>query len=229
MRRTGFTLIELLVVVCIIAILAALLLPAIAMVRAKAQKIKCTSNLRQVIIATMGYTDDWNGFLPRLKRQWVPSGVSPTGPFNFFDAIMPYIDREHGNTHTTVTTVVNGCPYWPRSAYTGSTSTNIAPGYGMSRQMLPGVTSDFSLNKPGSPYTCQDIMLEQVSPSSLRAIYADADSFDINVHPPTGLVHSKAPNKVAESYHHPYGDRLAITPLPMATLSSAHPRAAIRP
>src|SRR5512135_3213149 len=62
--RDGFTLIELLVVIAIIAILAALMLPALARAKAKAQAIRCCSNMKNWGYAMVMYLGDFEDKLP---------------------------------------------------------------------------------------------------------------------------------------------------------------------
>ena len=82
-RRSAFTLIELLVVVAIIAILAALLLPALGRARATARSAVCASNLHQFSLAWRMYTDEYQGYS-------VPYGWYPTITNNWMEKLTPY-------------------------------------------------------------------------------------------------------------------------------------------
>ena len=66
-RRGAFTLVELLVVIGIIALLVAILLPALNKARQRAQTMVCSSNLRQIGVMFNLYVTDNQGWLPPLN------------------------------------------------------------------------------------------------------------------------------------------------------------------
>jgi len=108
MKRRAFTLIELLVVVAIIVVLIAILLPSLSKARENARTVVCASNLRQIAVGSLMYSDDNNNYLV-LGYGW--GGTEPANPLknNWIPYIHPYLYGD-ANLFTGSLTKIWRCP-----------------------------------------------------------------------------------------------------------------------
>ena len=117
----GFTLIELLVVISIIAILAAMLLPAISMVRNQARTMTCVNNIRQLTVTQLTYANDQEGFIPPGQTNGAPGGDIAFPPWGlWFSFLLKWDDSIRGSGMFL-------CPAWTkRSDFAWAVNTETA-------------------------------------------------------------------------------------------------------
>ena len=93
-QRKGFTLIELLIVIAIIAILASILFPVFARARENARRTSCLSNMKQIGLAVMQYTQDYDERFVPQNIHTIAGTFSTSPPYSrprgWADALYPY-------------------------------------------------------------------------------------------------------------------------------------------
>ena len=149
--RRGFTLIELLVVIAIIAILAAILFPVFARAREKARQTSCLSNLKQIGLGCMMYTQDYDETYPPGLVGSPGAGQGPVTQSPYFtdnkttaDITYPYVKNVQ----------IYRCPSSPStSGYSGN--------YGFNRRICPDTRSETvrkmaEVHSPAEKIMCLD-------------------------------------------------------------------------
>ncbi len=170
--NAAFSLVELLMVVCIIAVLAAMLLPAIRMVRTQAKAIACASALRQVGMCALAYSQDWNDLLvyaespKRLKWYELLASYAEVSDKDGAKSS----DAEFNNRNILI-----GCSEYRRNA-----ARLWRIGYGYNHRPLMPVNTTNTLMFSSS-MTFGDVSRTRVTHQSTRTMIACSDEWTLGV------------------------------------------------
>ena len=201
--RRGFTLIELLVVIAIIAILAAILFPAFARAKAKAQQTFCLNNEKQIGTALIAYLSDYGDTYP--MAYYYLNGKDATGGYMQLSGMLdPYVQN-------------NGIWVCPSNPFGGFAPANFVTGQGIYGPVNPpaGQTPLYNVNDyqvPRITYTANEMLMprlkyfgiaQQCPPSTLVAHPADTIAFAEFSFTMTNILDSSGTGGTAFKSHRP--------------------------
>ena len=144
----AFTLVEMLVVIAIIAVLAAMIVPAVSRMQQSAWEAACLSNIRQLLVATQSAANDRDGRFPAMCYvEWYDTAVYNSS-LKFPKVLSPYIGTNPTNS-SSVQALLR-CPaasrnknqwiwndwYWPHYRYNEWFATNTLPQFKYSDAVL---------------------------------------------------------------------------------------------
>ena len=172
-RNRAFTLIELLVVIAIIAILASILFPVFGRARENARRSSCLSNLKQIGLGVIQYTQDYDESFPLYRGANAPTGNTP---FGWADSIQPYLKSEQ----------IFQCPSQTNAAPTGDTQAQRAQSLGyvdytynvsLSEAPMAGNTGNVAaVNQSALTSTSLTVMLLEGKPNPGQSMYQQGNA-----------------------------------------------------
>jgi prepilin-type N-terminal cleavage/methylation domain-containing protein len=200
---SGFTLIELLVVIAIIAILAAILFPVFAQARAQARKTTCVSNTKQLGLAVLMYTQDYDETFPLVAAPipFNPAAIcfnatTCAAPWQF--TVNPYMKNygiaicsESGltsadpvnfldpylNYGSPPVSQIAGVPFWQDSYYNGTVSGALGPPE-VAFNGIMGAFNDNTWTQVTTPGGAPSLSQAGIAAPSNMTLLTDANSFD---------------------------------------------------
>jgi prepilin-type N-terminal cleavage/methylation domain-containing protein/prepilin-type processing-associated H-X9-DG protein len=185
----GFTLVELLVVIGIIALLIAILLPALTEANRQAKSVKCSANLRTLATAFIMYANDNKGTI--VNPVEYDASFNPTSVF-WHQKLSYYLnkrsDRGSNPSQNNISLAIKGCPEFEVAYNTNGTESTDKIGYGMARRLrTPESRTRYHMPAGSAPANV-------TSPSGING---PASASEVTS-PPTGTVYFPPPWRITQ-------------------------------
>jgi len=175
MKKRGFTLIELLVVIAIIAILAAILFPVFGRARENARRTSCASNLKQLGLGLMMYSQDYDDTLP---NSYITGWKGPFPGGVWFGSVPDWLFWPQISFTYTKSLEMMYCPSRP---FPNDMNRAIA-NYGANSWIMPvagdkGINSLAGLTRPSQTYLLFDSGSYYMRPISTNSVVQPKNNF----------------------------------------------------